>query len=179
VAKNTPLGDRRRVLTRLAVDPRCQHLDMVDMRRTIWVRLRPHQGVRRDAGSRRCRIDVHRHHRYADDAAPADQRGVDAQGVVLRRHPMLTVRAANIWRNIIGYKWMYLAISGVVIIPGIVVWAFFGGLNKGIDFDGGHQLEMQLTKQFTGAQIEQAAKAAGINNAKVQTSKGNRRDGPV
>jgi preprotein translocase subunit SecD len=82
------------------------------------------------------------------------------------------VRAANIRREIINYRWVYLAISAVIIVPGIVYWAVHG-LNKGIDFVSGHQIEMKMAGQFRPSQIAAAAARVGIEAPKIKTASGN------
>jgi preprotein translocase subunit SecD len=81
------------------------------------------------------------------------------------------VKAANIRRELIRYKWFYLALSAVIIVPGIVYWVVHG-LNKGIDFVGGHQVELRMAHPFKASQIEAAAARAGIEGAKVKTASG-------
>jgi preprotein translocase subunit SecF len=45
--------------------------------------------------------------------------------------------------NVVGKKWLWFAISLLLIVPG-VVFLLLGGLKPGIDFTGGSQLELQI-----------------------------------
>jgi preprotein translocase subunit SecF len=73
--------------------------------------------------------------------------------------------------NIIKWRYLYFAISLVVIIPGIIALCIWG-FPLAIDFTGGSLLQIQ----FTGGKIPQPAEVikvyadAGIADAQVQTS---------
>jgi preprotein translocase SecF subunit len=49
--------------------------------------------------------------------------------------------------NLVKYRYVFLAISLVVIIPGLISLIFFG-LNIGIDFAGGSNIELRPQKSF-------------------------------
>lgn len=54
--------------------------------------------------------------------------------------------------NIIGHKYIYFAISALLIIPGIISLSFYG-LKLGIDFRGGTLLELKLEKAAPGTSL--------------------------
>lgn len=56
--------------------------------------------------------------------------------------------------DIIGKKWIYFLISGLLIVPGTVSLVLYG-LRLGIDFTGGTLLELKLEKALVGTRIEQ------------------------
>ncbi|OGY30271.1 MAG: protein-export membrane protein SecF [Candidatus Woykebacteria bacterium RIFCSPHIGHO2_02_FULL_43_16b] len=55
--------------------------------------------------------------------------------------------------NIIGQKYIYFAISAILIIPGIISLSLYG-LRLGIDFQGGTLLELKLEKAAPGVTID-------------------------
>jgi len=57
--------------------------------------------------------------------------------------------------NIIGQKYIYFAISAILIIPGIISLSLYG-LRLGIDFQGGTLLELKLEKAAPGITIDSA-----------------------
>lgn len=75
--------------------------------------------------------------------------------------------------NILGKRYLFFAISLLVIVPGLLVLAF-GGMPLSIDFTGGSLLEVS----FPGAQPQPAEIIAlyeglGISDAQVQTTDAN------
>jgi len=73
--------------------------------------------------------------------------------------------------NILGKRYVFFAISLLVIIPGLVI-IFLNGLPLSIDFRGGSLLELELNAQETPStsEIQSLYKSIGINDAQVQTS---------
>lgn len=67
------------------------------------------------------------------------------------------------------YIWLYFAISGLVLLPGmysLIVW----GLRPGIDFTGGTLVEMKLPKSASQTILEQSANQVGIAVGSIQRS---------
>jgi preprotein translocase subunit SecF len=71
--------------------------------------------------------------------------------------------------DLVGYRWLWFAISLVVIATGVVFWVT-RGLNYGIDFTGGGLVTYQFTQDIepgqqtdTLATARQAIDAAGVN----------------
>jgi preprotein translocase subunit SecF len=72
--------------------------------------------------------------------------------------------------DILSKRYLYFAISLLVIIPGIIILAT-GGLPLSIDFTGGSLLEVQFTGTTpSSADIVQTFEDAGIDDAQVQTT---------
>ncbi|MDO8639048.1 MAG: protein translocase subunit SecF [Candidatus Daviesbacteria bacterium] len=65
----------------------------------------------------------------------------------------------KIWRNpknmvdLMGKKWWFFIISGLIILPGIISLALYG-LNLGVDFTGGALLEYQFEKSINKEEIK-------------------------
>ncbi|MBI3385026.1 protein translocase subunit SecF [Candidatus Gottesmanbacteria bacterium] len=78
--------------------------------------------------------------------------------------------------DIIGKKWFYFLISGLIIIPGLVSLLFFG-LRLSIDFTGGTLLEFQILKfnppaggQIKNEEIKKIIEEQKIESGLVQNS---------
>jgi preprotein translocase subunit SecF len=70
------------------------------------------------------------------------------------------------------YRWLYLLISGVVILSGIfslLKW----GLQIGVEFKGGTLIEYRLNKDLETDKIQNVAKANGIEVVSVQSTSAN------
>ena len=71
--------------------------------------------------------------------------------------------------DILSKRYLYFAISLLVILPGIIILAI-RGLPLSIDFTGGSLLEVQLTNDIPSADLVQLYEDAGIDDAQVQTT---------
>jgi len=69
--------------------------------------------------------------------------------------------------NIIGRRNVYFALSGLVVVPGLV-FILVGGLKKGIDFTGGTLMEFNFAKPVPAARIRAALAGLGMKDASVQ-----------
>ena len=70
--------------------------------------------------------------------------------------------------NIMKKRWLYLSISGVIILSGFVSM-LFNGFNLGTDFAGGISLTYALGQEFDTADVEAiASEALGIPSIVVQ-----------
>ncbi len=65
--------------------------------------------------------------------------------------------------DIVGKAWLWLGISAVLIIFGMVWWAMHG-LNLGIDFTGGELLRYQLERPLSGARAEETEVLRQVRN---------------
>lgn len=54
--------------------------------------------------------------------------------------------------DVIGKKWLYFLISGLIVIPGTISLSLYG-LRLGIDFTGGTLLELKLEKKALTSQV--------------------------
>src|SRR5579871_1586465 len=71
--------------------------------------------------------------------------------------------------NIISRKNLYFLLSGLVIVPGLIFLILFG-LNFGIDFTGGSQMEFQITNpknSLTRSVVKNVIQANHVNVATV------------
>ena len=76
--------------------------------------------------------------------------------------------------DIIGKKWLFFLLSGLVIIPGIISLILWG-LKPAIDFTGGTLLEVQSSKfkvQSSGDEIKKIIEKENIEIGSVQKSNG-------
>ena len=65
---------------------------------------------------------------------------------------------------------LFIAISACIILAGLVVGIFCGGLNTGIDFSGGSIITLDMGGEFDDTVVENALQTAGIVGATVQKS---------
>ncbi|MDD3149970.1 MAG: protein translocase subunit SecF [Candidatus Gastranaerophilales bacterium] len=82
--------------------------------------------------------------------------------------------------DVVKYKWLWIAISAVLIVPGIIAMIYssiiyhtHSPLKLGIDFTGGTLLQYGFEKQINSEDIikmRDALKLAGIENPVVQVS---------
>ncbi len=71
--------------------------------------------------------------------------------------------------DIIGKRFRFLAISGLVILAGIISLGVFG-LKAGIEFSSGSQLTLRFEQQVETDQMRQQLATLGHDNAIVQTT---------
>ncbi len=71
--------------------------------------------------------------------------------------------------DIIGKRFRFLAISGLVILAGIISLGVFG-LKAGIEFSSGSQLTLRFEQQVETDQMRQELATLGHDNAIVQTT---------
>ncbi len=80
--------------------------------------------------------------------------------------------------DIVKYKWVWLGLSALLLIPGIIAMGYSTVVNKsplllGIDFTGGTMLQYGFEKEITKTeegQIRDILNKLGIDNAVIQTS---------
>ncbi len=70
--------------------------------------------------------------------------------------------------NIIGKKYLFFAISGLMIVPGLLSLIFYG-LNLSIEFTGGSRLSFVSSKDVTNQQAQDVRKVFEQKNIKVST----------
>ena len=71
--------------------------------------------------------------------------------------------------NIVGRRNFYFALSGLIILPGLLALIFWH-LNLGIDFTGGSTIEIRLPQQPEPGQIRQVFLDHGLPDTSVVTS---------
>jgi preprotein translocase subunit SecF len=71
--------------------------------------------------------------------------------------------------NTLKYYKLWFAVSGIILLFGIVSLAMFG-LKLGIDFKGGTYLELQFNQQVDQAKIKSAADQLGLKNYQLQAA---------
>lgn len=74
--------------------------------------------------------------------------------------------------NIIGNKYIYFAVSLLIMIPGIVA-LFLWGLHLSIDFTGGSRIEFQMSNvksQISNNEIEKIIEKQGVDVVSIQKS---------
>ena len=76
--------------------------------------------------------------------------------------------------DFIGRWKLWFAISGTVILLGLVAFIAHGGLNLGIDFTGGNVWQIPANGQSV-SDVEDALNEIGINDTKVQSVGGDLR----
>jgi len=79
--------------------------------------------------------------------------------------------------NILGKRYVFFAISMLLIIPGLIL-VLLNGLPLSIEFTGGSLVEVEFNSQKTPSisEIQSLYETIGINDAQVQTSPGQDRE---
>ena len=80
--------------------------------------------------------------------------------------------------DIVKYRWIWLCLSAILLLPGIIAMGYSTVVNKaplllGIDFTGGTMLQYGFDKQITKedeAKIRTIVTGLGIDNPVIQTS---------
>jgi preprotein translocase subunit SecF len=73
--------------------------------------------------------------------------------------------------NLTSKRHIWYLLSAILIIPGLIS-LIFTGLNLGIDFTGGTQMQLQFQNSVTSAQVQQAVEDGGYDGAIVQSVSG-------
>ncbi len=68
--------------------------------------------------------------------------------------------------NLVKYRWLFIIISGLVIVPGLISF-IFTGLDLGIDFRSGSTLDLRTQKQLSVAQVQAALKPLNLADLQV------------
>jgi SecD/SecF fusion protein len=69
---------------------------------------------------------------------------------------------------------LWFGLSGLIIVPGLVVWLGLSGVKYGIDFTGGTEISAQFTTAPSASQIEAVLKRLGHQEARVLLAEGHR-----
>jgi preprotein translocase subunit SecF len=75
--------------------------------------------------------------------------------------------------HVVERKWWYFALSGLLIVPGLIFLAL-GGLKPGIEFKGGTLLDAQFQTQPAVADVASFMSGLGHREAVVQNAEGGR-----
>lgn len=67
-------------------------------------------------------------------------------------------------------KWLFMGLSGILILLGVISLVVKGGPDFGIDFAGGLLLELRTQKPASTGEIRQALVEKGLGNAVVQNA---------
>lgn len=79
-------------------------------------------------------------------------------------------RAVDRRWDIVGRRNVWFALSGAFIAFGIIAWAV-DGLNIGIDFAGGSELQVRYEQPVAAAQVQSALARSGFRDARVVVGK--------
>ncbi|MEX2046739.1 MAG: protein translocase subunit SecF [Chloroflexota bacterium] len=75
--------------------------------------------------------------------------------------------------RLVERKWLYFAISGLVILPGIV-FILLGGLRPGIEFRGGTLIDVRFSAAPSVAEIREVMTGLGRQEAQILVAEGGR-----
>src|SRR5690349_17887113 len=79
--------------------------------------------------------------------------------------------------NLVKHRFLFLLISGLVIIPGFISLIIYG-LNVGIDFTNGSEVDLRPQTQMTDAQVRDLLKPFKLESLEIVLGKGsNAQDG--
>lgn len=79
--------------------------------------------------------------------------------------------------NLVKYRVLFLLISGLVIVPGLISLLIYG-LNVGIDFTNGSEIDLRPQTQMTDAQISDLLRPLKLESLQIVLGKGsNEQDG--
>jgi preprotein translocase subunit SecF len=70
-------------------------------------------------------------------------------------------------------KWIYFAISGLMIVPG-VIFLLLGGLRAGIEFRGGTLIDVRFDAAPTVAEVREVMRGLGREEAQIIVAEGGR-----
>ncbi len=68
--------------------------------------------------------------------------------------------------NLVKYRWLFIIISGLVIVPGLISF-LITGLDLGIDFRSGSTLDIRTQKQLSVTQVQSALKSLNLADLQV------------
>ena len=74
--------------------------------------------------------------------------------------------------NLVKYRFLFLLISGLVIVPGFISLIIYQ-LNVGIDFTNGSEVDLRPQTQMTDAQISNLLKPFKLESLQIVLGKGN------
>lgn len=78
--------------------------------------------------------------------------------------------AARPWNlRVVSRPWLWLAISAVVIVPGLIAWGM-GGIKPSIDFTGGTEITLSYKTPHNAAEIERILNQNGYRDSRVVIS---------
>nr|MBA2680077.1 hypothetical protein [Ktedonobacteraceae bacterium] len=78
--------------------------------------------------------------------------------------------------NLVKYRYWFLLVSLIVIIPGLISLAIFH-LNVGIDFAGGSSIELRPQRPMTDVEVENLIKSFNLKSPQVILGNNNQIDG--
>ncbi|MDW8105600.1 MAG: protein translocase subunit SecD [Armatimonadota bacterium] len=81
-------------------------------------------------------------------------------------------KAPQLRWDVVGRKRFWFALSGAFIAFGIIAWAV-DGLNIGIDFAGGSELQVRYEQPVTARQVQSVLAQAGYRDARAVVGEGN------
>ena len=73
--------------------------------------------------------------------------------------------------NLVKYRFLFLLISGLVIVPGLISLIFYQ-LNVGIDFTNGSEVDLRPQTQMTDAQVRDLLKPFKLESLEIVLGKG-------
>lgn len=71
--------------------------------------------------------------------------------------------------HVMRRKWLWLGLSGLIIIPGLIFWGI-GGIKRSIDFTGGTELQVPYASRHSADEIERVLAQVGIRDSRVVVS---------
>lgn len=69
--------------------------------------------------------------------------------------------------EVVRNKFKWFALSGLVIVPGLIFWLGLHGIKRSIEFTGGTELQITFQQPHTARQIDSALNALGYKNHRV------------
>ncbi|GAC1363384.1 MAG: hypothetical protein NVS2B12_21600 [Ktedonobacteraceae bacterium] len=78
--------------------------------------------------------------------------------------------------NLVKYRYWFLLLSLIVIIPGLISLAFFH-LNVGLDFAGGSSIDLRPQRQMTDVEVQNLLKPFNLKSPQVILGTNNQIDG--
>jgi len=72
--------------------------------------------------------------------------------------------------HVMRRKALWLGLSGIVIIPGLIFWLGLHGIKQSVDFTGGTELHVPFASRHSADEIERALASVGITDSRVVVS---------
>src|SRR5471030_703642 len=68
-----------------------------------------------------------------------------------------------------GKEKYFFALSGVLLLAGLISWVHKGGLRYGIDFKGGTNVDVRFAQPPNIEEIRRGLSAQGLGNSEIQS----------
>jgi len=72
--------------------------------------------------------------------------------------------------HVMHRKALWLGLSGIIIVPGLIFWLGLHGIKQSVDFTGGTELQVPFASRHSADEIERALASGGIKDSRAVVS---------